>query len=573
MTTAATPEQSGSRERPWLQFYGSVPTSLSYPECSFAHAVQRVAAAQPDAPALIYLGTVISYRRLLHDVERCAAGLAHLGIGAGDRLLIAMPTSPQPIIALLAANSLGATSVMVHPLAPGAELAECLRVSRARAALLLPRGHDELAGVGYPPRLEHVIESGVADSLDAPRRIAFHLLHRQRRPGGSRRRAVRWRQLLRHDASALSRQCGNPDEEAVIFFSGGTTGTPKAVVLTNRNLIAEAMQAASWVGMGPEDVMLAALPIFHGAGLGLCINTVLLHGGSAVLVPEPAPDLIARATRRTPPTLMVGIPTLYAALCRDDAPPIAGLARLRAAFSGADTLPASVKQRFERNIALLGGHATLLEGYGLTEAVSAIMAAPLEHPKPGSIGLPFPDMDAKICRPGTTEEAAAGEQGEICLSGPAVMARYLEDDAATSQALRIHADGSTWLHTGDLGHCDSDGYFYFASRFKRLIKSSGFSVHPAEVEAVLHEHPAVAEACVAGVPDPAQGERVVAFVVTRAGARAGPELAEELINACRERLIKWSCPREIIFRERLPHTPVGKVDFRRLVAEVASNAP
>jgi long-chain acyl-CoA synthetase len=573
MTTAA-PHDRVSRERPWLRFYGSVPHSLTYPESSFANAVRGVALSQPDAPALVYFGTVVSYGRLQHAVERCAAALARLGLSAGDRLLIAMPTSPQPIIALLAANSLGATSVMVHPLAPGAELAECLRISGARAALLLPRGHDELAATGYPPQLEHIIESGVADPLDLARRIAFSLSHRRARPPSPpRRRAVAWRTLLRRGAAALPWRLGDAEHDAVIFFSGGTTGAPKAVVLSNRNLIAEATQAARWVGLGPADVMLAALPIFHGAGLGLCINTVLLHGGSAVLVPEPTPNAILQATRCTPPTLMVGVPTLYAALCRDGAPPITGLARLRAAFSGADTLPATVKQRFERNVALLGGHVTLLEGYGLTEAVSAIMATPLEQPRPGTVGVPFPDMDAKICRAGTTLEALTGEEGEICLSGPAVMSRYLDDTVATSSALRTHADGRRWLHTGDLGHRDGDGYFYFGSRFKRLIKSSGFSVHPAEVEAVLQEQPSVAEACVAGVPDPAQGERVVAFVVARTGVTAGPELADTLINACRERLIKWSCPREIIFRDRLPHTAVGKVDFRRLVAEVISNAP
>jgi long-chain acyl-CoA synthetase len=201
----------------------------------------------------------------------------------------------------------------------------------------------------------------------------------------------------------------------------------------------------------------------------------------------------------------------------------------------------------------------------LTEAVTAIMAMPLHEHRAGSIGLPFPDMLATICEPGTAHERTPGEDGEICISGPAVMLGYLDAPEATAAALRPHADGRTWLHTGDIGRMDEDGFFYFTGRLKRMIKSSGFNVYPAQVEAVLYEHPAVAEACVVGIPDETQGERVKAFVVTTEASLAGAELADELIRHCRERLIKWSCPRDVEFREELPKTRVGKIDFAALV--------
>jgi len=226
-----------------------------------------------------------------------------------------------------------------------------------------------------------------------------------------------------------------------------------------------------------------------------------------------------------------------------------------------------VKERFESLVAERGGRVKLLEGYGLTEAVTAIMATPLDEYREGSIGLPFPDMLAKICRVETEVALPPGEEGEICVSGPAVMLGYLDDPEATRETLRLHADGRTWLHTGDLGKMDADGFFYFTVRLKRMIKSSGFNVYPAQVEAVLYKHPLVAEACVAGVPDPAQVERVQAFVVLKDPAQANADTERALIEHCRTQLIKWSCPREVEFRAELPKTRVGKVDYRVLVRE------
>jgi long-chain acyl-CoA synthetase len=247
----------------------------------------------------------------------------------------------------------------------------------------------------------------------------------------------------------------------------------------------------------------------------------------------------------------------------------ARLSCLHAAFSGGDALPAAVKERFEQLVAERGGSVKLLEGYGLTEAVTGVMVMPRLASRTGSVGVPLPDMLVMICRPGTDEELADGEDGEICVHGPAVMLGYLDDPVATAAALRRHRDGRVWLHTEDIGHRDSDGFFYFRGRLKRMIKSSGFNVYPAEVEQVLGQHPAVAEACVVGMPDEAQGERVKAFVVLKPGAAASPALAGEVLEYCRERLIKWSCPRDIEFLDEMPRTRLGKADVRALAPPAA----
>ena len=361
----------------------------------------------------------------------------------------------------------------------------------------------------------------------------------------------------------------NDGDLAAILYSGGTTGKPKGIMLSHANVVREGTQVVAWVGMTERDVVLAVLPIFHGFGLGVLVNASLMSGATVVMVPVFNPEVIAKLMRSKRPTLMAGVPTLYDALTRDPSLRKSNLSSLRAAFSGADTLPRPVKERFEQLVEERGGHARLLEGYGLTETVTAIICMPLGEYREGSIGVPFPDTLATICTPGATNELPTGEEGELCLSGPAVMIGYLDNPQATAEALQVHPDGRVWLHTGDIGRCDEDGFFFFRTRLKRMIKSSGFNVYPGEVEAVLGRHPAVADACVIGVPDPAQGQRVKAFVTPADSAQADDALAAELIEHCRRELIKWSCPREVEFRAELPLTKVGKIDYTALEREEA----
>lgn len=571
LLTDRTPGLLGMKqgERPWLRFYGRVPPSLRYPGGSVADAVLATAARVPDAPALTFLGGTMTYRELARAIEQAASALAYLGLHPGDRIAIAMPTCPQAVIAFYAANRLGAVAVMLHPLSTASEVTALLETSRCRAALTLELFYEKFAAARQGTGLEHLILTRLTDTLGPLKRLGYRLTRGRSAPAILRDSGTHWwRSLRKGPQPPPTWSPGTAGDLAAIFFSGGTTGSPKGVMLSNGNLIAEGLQAAAWVGLSPADAMLAALPIFHGVGLGLCVNAVLLSGGRAILVPLFNPANVAKIIRTERPTLMVGVPTLYSALTRDRSLQEADLSCLRAAFSGADSLPRPVKERFEHMVASQGGRVKLLEGYGLTEAVTAIMAMPLDTYREGTVGIPFPDMDAAIFRPGTTEALPSGELGELCVSGPAVMLGYLDDPAATAEALRVHPDGRVWLHTGDLGKRDADGFFSFVLRLKRMIKSSGFNVFPTQVEAVLYRHPAVAEACVIGVPDESQGERVVACVVVNERVSAGSELELELIAFCKRHLIKWSCPRTIHFRAQLPKTRLGKVDYRAVTQDV-----
>jgi long-chain acyl-CoA synthetase len=555
-----------TQSRPWLRYYGKVPHSLSYPEITLYDAVAAAAARVPDAIAWEFLDRTASYRAFLAEIDACANALAALGLGAGERLLISMPTSAPGVIAFYAANKLGAVSALIHPLSTAPELEHYLNASGARIALTLDAFYERFAAVRPNAPLETLILARIPDYLAPLKKLGFWLTKGRKIPAVPEDARVRWwTDLMAGQHPAVPRAAATTHDPAAILFSGGTTGLPKAVLLSNFNFITEGMQVTAWGGIREDDSMLAIMPIFHGFGLGVCVNAAFMAGGKSILVPTFSPKVVAKLLRRKRPSILVGVPTLFGALARDRSLAKVDLSSLRITFSGGDTLPRPVKEGFEKLVAARGGRVKLREGYGLTEAVTAILAMPLEEYREGSIGIPFPDMLAKICRIGTMEELPPGEEGEICVSGPPVMMGYLDDPEATRETLKVHADGRTWLHTGDLGKMDADGFFYFTLRLKRMIKSSGFNVYPAQVESVLCQHPLVAEACVAGVPDLSQGERVQAFVVLKDPARAHAEIERILIEHCRAHLLKWSCPRGVEFCRELPKTRIGKIDYKVLV--------
>jgi long-chain acyl-CoA synthetase len=479
--------------RPWLRFYVDVPTTLDYPSIRIDEAVVRAARRAPDAVAYDFLGTQATYRELDEKIERCARGLAGLGLGAGDRITISMPTSPQGIVAFYAASRIGAVSSMIHPLSAPDEIAHYLTLSGSRFALTLDTFYRQFAAIRDRTPLETLILARIGDELSLPKRIGFWATRGRKIPSvPSDADVVWWRDVMRAVDGELRVPTTTADELATILYSGGTTGLPKGIMLSHANVTSEAMEVAAWVGLSDRDVVLAVLPIFHGFGLGALVHAGLISGAKLVMVPQFNAEIVAKLMRTKRPTLMAGVPTLYDSLIRDPALRKANLSSLRAAFSGADTLQQSVCDRFEELVAERGGSVRLLEGYGLTEAVTAIMGNPIHAPRVGTVGIPFPDIDVMICEPGTEQAVDTGNDGEICVAGPPVMLGYLDDPAATAETLRTHADGRTWLHTGDVGRMDGDGFVTFASRSKRMIKSSGFNVYPSRVEAVLLEHTAVA---------------------------------------------------------------------------------
>jgi len=555
-------------KKPWLKFYGDIPESIDYPRVTMYEAVMRTVARCPDAVAYDFLGYTSTYRQFGGEIDRFADALASLGMKKGDRITISMPTTPQGIICFYAANKLGAVASMIHPLSTPKEIEFYLNLSKSRFALTLDAFYGKFAEVRERTPLEILILSRIPDYLTGLKKIGFNLTKGRKIPKVPSDPMVRWwSDLMKGFYPPAPRAEADTDDLAVILYSGGTTGTPKGIMLSNMNFISEGMQVSVVGKLSEEDAILAILPIFHGFGLGVCVNACFMGGAKSILVPQFTPETVAKLIKTKCPTFVIGVPTLFDALSRNPEFQKTDLSCLKATFSGADTLPKTVKERFEEIVKRQGGSCQLLEGYGLTEAVTAIMVTPFDEYREGGVGVPFPDMLAKIVKLGTTEEALPGEEGEICLHGPAVMIGYLDQPEETAETLKRHPDGKIWLHTGDIGTMDEDGFFYFKLRLKRMIKSSGMNVYPAQVEEVLYSHPDVREACIIGVPDESQVQRVKGFVVLKDPAMASQEKEKELIAYCQEHLIKWSCPREIEFRGSLPKTLVGKVAFNVLEQE------
>ena len=556
-------------QRPWLHHYADVPHSIDYPRVTMYEYLSQTVDRMPDKIAWDFMGTLCTYQKFSEYIDQCANALAGLGLKKGDTITIAMPTCPQGIICFYAANKIGAVASMIHPLSTKPEIHFYLDLSQSTMALTLDAFYHKFAAAMEETPCKRLILAKIQDFLSPVKRWGFWATKGRKIPPVPKDSRVSfWEETMEKSWPHQKKADVSFEETAAILYSGGTTGKPKGIMLSNMNFIAEGMMVATWGKLDHTDAVLAILPIFHGFGLGVCINAAFMGGARSILVPQFTPATVATLIKKKQPSFIIGVPTLYAALCKDKNFKKANLLCLKAAFCGADSLPSPVKEKFETIVQNQGGNVKLLEGYGLTEAVTAIMAMPLGNYREKSVGIPFPDMDAKIVIPDTLETAPCGEDGELCLSGPAVMKGYLNQKEETAKTLRIHGDGKTWLHTGDIACQDDEGFFYFKLRQKRMIKSSGMNVYPAQVEEHLYQHPKVAEACVIGIPDPDQVERVKAFVVKAPGVKTpNDELEEELIHHCQSHLIKWSCPRSVEFRPELPTTLVGKIAFKKLEDE------
>ncbi|BBB31802.1 long-chain acyl-CoA synthetase [Thermotomaculum hydrothermale] len=551
-------------KKPWLKFYGNIPESLDYPKKSLYQVVKENAKKHGNSIAYKFLGASYTYNQLIENIEKFASGLKSLGFKKGDTMSIIMPTCPEGIVAFYAVNKLGGIASMVHPLSTEKEIEYYFNLSDSKYVLTLDMFYEKVENASKNSKVEKIIVSKISNSMPFLKKSIYNLFMSKKVKLGEK--AVKYNDLINIKDYVEDAEV-NTNELAAILYSGGTTGFPKGVMLSNYNLIAEGMQVSVWGGLNEEDTILAILPIFHGFGLSVCINAVFMGGARSILIPKFELNDLIKTIKKEKPTFLIGVPTLYKAFVDSEDFRKIKLDFLKAAFCGADTLPEKLKRDFDLLVEKSGGKAKLLEGYGLTEAVTAVMAMPLNHYKPGSMGVPFPDMLAKIVEPGTDKEKETGEIGEIVLSGPDVMLGYIKNKEETERVLKRHSDGLTWLHTGDLGYMDEDGFFYFKQRLKRMIKVSGYNVFPAEVENVLINHPLVKNACVIGVEDDYQMTRVKAFVELEDFSKASDELKKELIEYAKKHLIKWSCPKEIEFRKELPLTKIGKVDFKVLEQE------
>ncbi len=552
-----------AEQAPWLRFYGNTPASVQYPNKTMYALLAQTAQDVPAHIAYDFLGKKLTYRAFLQNIRAAARGMYRLGIRKGDRVTICMPNTPQALECFYALNYLGAIPNMIHPLSAPQEIAFYLNVSHSKAILTLDQFYEKIAGI--LPKNCDIWVAKIGDALPFPKNLLYPLIRRHPLPKG----CTLWRSIVNCDSGLLPEPVGDADDCAVILYSGGTTGATKGICLSNRNFNALALQTIAASGFGSVNgmKMLSVMPIFHGFGLGIGIHTALIGGARCILVPQFSIKTYADILVKEKPELIPGVPTLFEALLRADKLKNADLSFLKGIFCGGDSLTPELKKKVDTFLHAHGCTEQIREGYGTTECVTASCLTPKDYAREGSIGIPFPDVFYKIVATGTENTVAAGTEGEICVAGPTVMLGYLDDPEETGKILRRHDDGRLWLHTGDLGHMDEDGFVYFHSRLKRLIVTSGYNVYPTQLENIIDRHEKVLLSCVIGVPDPYRVQRVKAFVVPKPGIEPDEDLRRELLEYCSERIAKYAMPRELEFRSELPKTLVGKVAYRVLEEE------
>jgi long-chain acyl-CoA synthetase len=555
-------------ERLWHRHYDpKVPPSLDYPKIPLHRLLDDAAAKYPERVAITFLGKQITYRELLESCNAFARGLAGLGVHKGARVALYLPNVPQMVIAYYGVLKTGGICVPTNPLYTERELSHQVKDSGAKVLVTLDLDLtlSKVKAVKESLGIDRVIVGRVSDYLPFPKSLLYPLVKRKELAAVPADRGyVHFRELAGRKGVAPPEVDVEPQEPAVLMYTGGTTGLSKGAVLTHANLISNALQCYCWATAGemkntPQASIMTVLPLFHSFGMTTCMNFGILSASRLILFPSrPKPDVsdLLEMIRDEQPDLLPGVPALYTAMANNPRVKEYKVNCIKACVSGAAPLPVEVLQKFET---ITG--AKIMEGYGLSETSPVVSGNPmLGLRKPGSIGIPWPDTEIRIVDQIEGEkEVPLGEAGEIIIKGPQVMKGYWNRPDETKMALR---DG--WLYTGDIGRMDKDGYIFIVDRKKDMIITGGFNIYPREVEEVLYEHPKVLEAGVIGVPDEHSGERVKAFVVLKEGQTA---TAEEIIEFCRTKLTAYKVPKWVEFTKELPKNNVGKLLRRKLREE------
>ena len=564
-----------NEEQPCLKYYDEegVSAHIDYPDMSMVDMIIQSAEKWPDNTAYVYYGHKVTYKNFLKKIEKVARALKNYGVKEGDRVTICMPNTPEGITMVYAVNMVGAVCNMVHPLSSEKELEYYIKVAESKYVLVFDAVFDKIYRLRDTAQLERIIVVRPSDGLGFLKQRMYKLLHVKKvRLPANDSRVVLWEDFI---ANSYFYQ-GNYHEErggddlAVIMYSGGTTGAPKAVMLSNLNINAESLCDAAMIRqVVPGASVLSILPIFHCFGLGVCIHTPLCKGMSCILIPVFSHKQFADIIRKNNPNIIAGVPTLFEALINTKLKSN-DLESVTAVICGGDALNQTLRDKVNDFLASHGSNAKIRVGYGLTEGSGAVCLSPENAFNDNIIGAPLPDMDFKIVKNDTFNELPVGEEGEICISGPLVMMGYLGDDAETAQAIRLHDDGKLWLHTGDIGYLGEDGLIYFAQRLKRIIISSGYNIYPTHLESIINSHEAVLTSTVIGVDHHYKGQVPKAFVVLKPGYKPGKRIEREIRELLERNVPIYALPAAYEFRDKLPTTKIGKVAFRELEKEEKS---
>jgi len=556
---------------PWLKYYKEgVPAHLNYPKGTMVGYFLEAVARYPENIAIEYYGRTYTYRAFYEMIRDTAKSLKSQGVKEGDTIAICIPNTPEAILMFYAANMVGALVSLIHPLSAEKEIQNYVNGSGATFLLSLDLVYDKVHNIVDNTCIKKIVIASAGDSLKTIKKFLYKFKNRGTVPKIELTDDIMtWNEFINYgyDYQGEIACLKGANDPAVILYSGGTSGDPKGILLTNMNFNALALSCHKMIEQSGEgESILAILPIFHGFGLGVCIHTTLGCGMRVVLVPNFNPKDFGKLLHKHKISIVCGVPSLFESLTKTSMGKN-DLSKLKSAISGGDFMSKDLKNKVDTYFREHGSNAEIRVGYGLTEASAAICVTPTGEYRESSIGVPFPDTYIKVVRVGTHDEVPYGEDGEICISGPTVMMGYLNNLEETIQTLQIHEDGRTWLHTGDVGSMDKDGFVYFKQRVKRIIISNGYNLYPSYIETIINSHPDVFTSTVIGIPHPKKVQVAKAYIVLKDGVKPSKDVEKSIRLHCEKNLARYSLPAVYEFRESLPKTLVGKVAYRELEKE------
>ena len=559
---------------PWAKYYTDDEMDIKIPNISIYKQLSTTANRYPNNTAYRYLGKNVSYKKFMKQIDKAAISFKKMEIKKGDVVTICLPNLPEALIAFYALNKLGAIASMVHPLSAEEEIKESVISTKSKYLIMVDMFYDKVKNTIKGTKVRNVILVSAANSMSLLLKIGYKLINIgkiKRHPRNDF--YMSWKKFINKSkfSKIEVKDKYGKDTPAVILHSGGTSGKPKHVVLQNRAFVMAVIQEGvclKYLNVG--DRALAIMPNFHGFGLSVCMHSVMSLGITSILVPQFDSKKFDILFKKNRPTVVLGVPTLYEALISNNNVKNLDLSFLKYAISGGDMLTRALEDKVNNYFAEHNSEAKITQGYGMTEALAAVCLGIGDINKSGSIGIPLPGNHIKIINPSTRKTNPYNVVGEICINTKALMMGYLNNETETNEALQIHDDGHVWLHSGDLGYMDEDGFIFCKGRIKRMIITSGYNVYPSHIEEVIQSHPAVLQCTVVGVPHPYKQEVPKAFIVLKEGYFS-LFVKNEIKEYCKKNLAKYMVPKEFVFRKKLPKTKLGKVDFKKLQSDIGKD--
>ena len=553
-------------ERAKYNYIDKMPKNIEYPEGGLYDVVYESYCKWPHNVALQYFDNEITYKDLIKKINKVAAALKAIGAEKGDRITVCMPNTPEAIYMFYAINEIGAIANMVHPLSSENEIADYVNQAHSKIILCIDISYPKVEAIIKNTELEQVIVVSPTRSMDMLVRVIYKLTKGRKNHIKKSQHVITWDQFLQK----ANKYIGNPHarvnakDEAVIMYSGGTTGKPKGIILTNLNFNAQALGAKYLVPelFKTDHSFMAFLPNFHAFGLGCCIHMPLFNGARSFLIPQFNPKKFKGYITKYKVNILVGVPTVFDYLTKIKFKKNE-LKTVKFVVSGGDMISMANKEKINDFLHAHGSKALIENGYGLSEASGGFIFSPTSVAEdPDGIGFPLPDNEVVIMDLKTKKAAKTGEDGEILVRGISVMKGYLNKPEETKEAF-IEISGKKYLRTGDIGYIDDTGLVHFRSRLKRMIISNGYNIYPTNIEDVTMKCKHIAAVAAVGREDKLRGEKVVVFVVPEKDA-SERAIKKELNAIYKKNLAKYEIPREIRFLEELPKTKLAKVDFKAL---------